>query len=253
MRFSKNNPLLFPAPRPALPPFVCRCLASIWPEPAPSAPSLTLSPRGVPERLGQMQGLRWGSPWKIPLHPRAASGAGPAASARAVEHSPRPAQAHTDKQSEPRVQPGAAPPARPHGHTIEGTCWGALCWQRAWSGLPTASDTTGGFPGLGLAPMSCGCWEMSCAGWEIEQPLLDQDMGWGCCNPPAPNLNTLSGHLGDVQASPFPKAPQYPPPGPVTVLPAWCPHPCPRGWDPPPRWAADTRALAALTLAEVIQ
>lgn len=151
-----------------------------------------------------MQGWRWGSPWKIPCHPRAASGAGPAASARAVEQSPRPAQAHTDKQSEPHVQPGAAPPARPHGHTMEGTCWGALCWHCAWSGLPTASDSTGEFPGLGLAPCPCGCWETSYAGRETGQPLLDQDMGWGCCSPPAPNPNTLSGHLGDAQASSFP-------------------------------------------------
>lgn len=145
-----------------------------------------------------MQGLRWRSPWKSPRHPRAASGAGPAASARAVEQSPRPAPAHTDKQSEPHVQPGAALPARSYGHTIEGTCWGALCWQCAWSGLPTASDTTGGFPGLGLAPVSCGCWDTSCAGRETGQPLLDQDVGWGCCSPPAPNPNTLSGHLADA-------------------------------------------------------
>lgn len=48
---------------------------------------------------------------------------------------------------------------------------------------------------LGWAAVSWGCWEMSCAGREIGQPLLEQDMGWGCCSPPAPNPNTLAGHL----------------------------------------------------------
>lgn len=84
---------------------------------------------------------------------------------------------------------------------------------------------------LGWAWLPCpvACWETSCAGQEKEHSLLEQDMGWRYCSPPAPNPKTLSGHQGDAQASPFP---QYPSPCPATVLPAWCSHLCPRGWDP---------------------
>lgn len=195
-----------------------------------------------------MQGLRWGSSRKIPRLPRAASGAGPAASARAEEQSPRPAQAHTDKQSEPHVQPGAAPPAKPHGHTIEGTCWGALCWQCAWSGLPTASDTTGGFPGLGLAPVSCG--------------LLGDVLCW----PGERTLSAGAGHgLAVLQPScPKPQDPVRAPGGcsgiPLSPISFSLSSYCPASLVLPslsqglgPRWAADTRTLAALALAEVIQ
>lgn len=121
-------------------------------------------------------------------------------------------------------QPGAAPPAGPHCHTAEGTCWGALRWQRARSGLPTASDTARGFPGLGCLPRHA-------AGRVTGQRPLPPGHGLGDAAPicsilATPSPDTVPGPHGDARASLLPQAPSTP---------HWYPPPCHGGRDPAPK------------------